>query len=69
MPYPDRHGWIRSEPRMVIDPADVDWTEQDDLEVTLSARAGIPEAAAEAKRRGLEEGTQAAKNPEPTARG
>lgn len=38
---------------MVIDPADVDWTEQDDLEVVLSARDGIEQAIAEAKRRGL----------------
>jgi hypothetical protein len=41
---------------MVIDPADVDWADQDDLEVILSARAGIPEAVAEAKQRNLDYG-------------
>lgn len=38
---------------MVIDPADVDWTRQSDLEVFLSARAGIVQAMAEADRRGI----------------
>lgn len=37
----------------IVDPADVDWSTQDDLEVALAAEAGIPQAVTEAKRRGL----------------
>lgn len=38
---------------MMLEPSDVDWSEASDLEVSLSARAGIPHAVAEAKRRHL----------------
>lgn len=56
MPYWTPAAHPGKSDRMVIDPADVDWADQDDLEVILSARAGIPEAVAEAKQRNLDYG-------------
>jgi hypothetical protein len=40
---------------VVIDPEDVDWSEVDDSEVWHAAKSGIPEAVAEAEKRGLNE--------------
>lgn len=37
----------------VIDPAEVDWTEVEDAEVWHAAKAGIPQAVAEAQTRDL----------------
>lgn len=37
----------------VVDPATMDWSEQSDLSVIVSARSGTAEAIAEAKVRGL----------------
>ncbi|GAB3080963.1 hypothetical protein GCM10027053_51830 [Intrasporangium mesophilum] len=38
---------------MMLDPAENDWSLEDDAEVWHSAKAGIPEAIAEAQKRGL----------------
>lgn len=38
----------------VVDPATIDWAEEDDLSVIVSAQAGTAEAIAEAEARGLQ---------------
>lgn len=39
---------------MELDPEDVDWSTKSDVMVLLYARYDVPEAVAEAERRGLE---------------
>jgi hypothetical protein len=39
---------------MVIDPADIDWSLEDDVEVAWAASSGIPQAVAEYHKRGLD---------------
>lgn len=39
---------------MMVDPGTVSWSDADDLEVMLAARAGVQQAITEARRRGLQ---------------